>query len=423
MISVKGVKQVGSVTSGERGVNVTMIAAISASGNSVPPMFIFPRVHFKEHIIKGAPPGSVGAANPSGWSTAQIFLQYLDHFILHVKPTREMPQLIIMDNHESHVTIEAIDKAKESNIVLLTLPPHTSHKLQPLDHTVFGPFKACYSKALAEWMATPGNAGKPATIYEVADIAGRAYLNSFTLKNIVSGFRSTGITPFNSEILGDTDFLSSNVTDRAYNNSPAVEDLQAQPGTPTAPVPSPVAEYKSPEEVRPFPKAGERKMSRKGRRKGKSAILTSTPVKEELMALKVKVPSAKRKILESSTDEEDAPELSSSSDDGISDEQEDSDEVDKNSPIKSGDFLLIKCKGEKSEQNFVAKVLEVHDDGDLTVSYLKKMQKTDAFVLDEDSGETYSCSAEDVIEKLPKPSQVGGTKRARNLLKFPYKIF
>lgn len=38
-----------------------------------------------------------------------------------------------MDNHETHVSIQAITKAKENGIVLLTIPPHTSHKLQPLD--------------------------------------------------------------------------------------------------------------------------------------------------------------------------------------------------------------------------------------------------------------------------------------------------
>lgn len=60
VIAVKGEKQVGSATSGERGQNVTMIACINAIGNSVPPMFIFPRVNFKENIMMhGAPPGAI----------------------------------------------------------------------------------------------------------------------------------------------------------------------------------------------------------------------------------------------------------------------------------------------------------------------------------------------------------------------------
>jgi hypothetical protein len=41
------IKQLGSMTSGERGQSITMIAAINAVGNHLPPMLIFPRVHFK----------------------------------------------------------------------------------------------------------------------------------------------------------------------------------------------------------------------------------------------------------------------------------------------------------------------------------------------------------------------------------------
>jgi hypothetical protein len=79
ILCAKGTKQVGSVTSGERGINVTIIAAINAIGNHVPPMLIFPRVHFKHHIRIGAPAGSIGGANPSGWSNEVLFVKYLNH--------------------------------------------------------------------------------------------------------------------------------------------------------------------------------------------------------------------------------------------------------------------------------------------------------------------------------------------------------
>lgn len=87
-------------------------------------------------MLKGAPPGSVGEANQSGWSTEQIFRRYLDHFIAYAKPTKKRPVLLTMDNHEMHISIEIIDKASDNGIVLLTLPPHTSDNLQPLDRCV-----------------------------------------------------------------------------------------------------------------------------------------------------------------------------------------------------------------------------------------------------------------------------------------------
>lgn len=168
---------------------MTIIAAINAIGNSVPPVFVFPRVHFKDHMLKGAPPGSVGAAAPSGWSNETIFLQFMTHFIEHVKPTPERPVILLLDNHESHMNVRAISMAKKTGIIVVTFHPHTSHKIQPLDRTVFGPFKNVYDKAtMADWMVTPGNQGKPVTIYEIAELVGKAYPLAFTPSNITKGF-------------------------------------------------------------------------------------------------------------------------------------------------------------------------------------------------------------------------------------------
>ena len=68
-----GIKQVGRITSGERGKNITMCACVSAAGISLPHTFIFPRVNFRPHVLKGAPIESFGLANSSGWITNQLF--------------------------------------------------------------------------------------------------------------------------------------------------------------------------------------------------------------------------------------------------------------------------------------------------------------------------------------------------------------
>lgn len=152
ILAIKGIKQIGSMTFGERGINVTMISAINAIGNYVPPMLIFPRVFFKEHMIHGAPQGTIGATNQSGWSNEGLFLTYLKHFIEFTKPSKESPVLCIMDNHDSHISVPVIELAKTNGLVLLSLPPHTSHKMQPQDRTVLGPYKTFYNNAASAWM-------------------------------------------------------------------------------------------------------------------------------------------------------------------------------------------------------------------------------------------------------------------------------
>jgi hypothetical protein len=80
-----------------------LITAINAVGNHLPQMLIFPRVHYKEFMLKGAPVKSKGGANPSGLSNERLFMEFLDHFIEHAKPSKEEPVLLFLDNHESQV--------------------------------------------------------------------------------------------------------------------------------------------------------------------------------------------------------------------------------------------------------------------------------------------------------------------------------
>lgn len=54
ILAPKGQKQVGGVTSWERGRNITAVCAFSASGIYVPPMFIYPRKRMTPLLERGA---------------------------------------------------------------------------------------------------------------------------------------------------------------------------------------------------------------------------------------------------------------------------------------------------------------------------------------------------------------------------------
>ena len=201
IVTEKGKKQVGSVTSAERGELVTVACAVNATGNAVPPMFIFPRVRFKEYFMNGSPAGSIGHSTKSGWMNEEAFTIFLEHFIRHTNCSIDHPVLLILDNHKSHISLKAVTTAKENGVVMLTLPPHTSHRLQPLDKTVYGPLKTYFNRATDGWMRT--HPGRTVSIYEVAELVKQAFMPAMTPTNITSGFRATGIFPFNRNIFPD----------------------------------------------------------------------------------------------------------------------------------------------------------------------------------------------------------------------------
>lgn len=124
VIAKKGVKQVGAITSQERGTLVTACVAVNALGNSVPPMFIFPLKRYHEHFVRDGPPGCIGTGNKSGWMQEEDFLVFIKHFANYAKPSQDNRVLLILDNHSSHLFIPVIEFCKLNYITLLSFPPH-----------------------------------------------------------------------------------------------------------------------------------------------------------------------------------------------------------------------------------------------------------------------------------------------------------
>lgn len=58
------------------------------------------------------------------------------------------------------------------------------------------------------------NPGTPISIYNIAKIVEKAYPQAFVPSNIINGFERTGISPYNSCIFAEDDYLSSYLTDR-----------------------------------------------------------------------------------------------------------------------------------------------------------------------------------------------------------------
>lgn len=211
MIGRRGYRQIGKMTSAERGTLVTVALSVNAAGTFIPPFIVFPRVHFKEHFLRDGPIGCTGDANPSGWMMETNFLKFAKHFVHHVRCSNSNPCLLILDNHESHLSAAVLDYFKDNGVTLLSFPPHCSHKLQPLDRSVYGPLKKYVNSACDTWMATNK---RPMTIHDIPSILATTIPLAATPSNIMAGFRVSGISPMNRFVFSDSDFMPSYVTDR-----------------------------------------------------------------------------------------------------------------------------------------------------------------------------------------------------------------
>lgn len=159
---------------------------MSASGQFIPPFFIFPRIRMNEKLKAGGPPESCYVCNRRGWSTIETFSKWFDHFKF-AKPSATTPILLILDGHSTHTkNLEVLEKAKMNHVRIVSIPPHTSHRTQPLDISFMGPLKTNYAKALNKCLKQ--NTGKPVTLNNVATLVNEAYAKSATVSNAQNGF-------------------------------------------------------------------------------------------------------------------------------------------------------------------------------------------------------------------------------------------
>ncbi|XP_031358437.1 uncharacterized protein LOC116182078 [Photinus pyralis] len=240
-----------------------------------------------------APPGTLGLATPSGWMNSEIFIQVLDHFIKYSHSSKDNPSLLIYDNHESHISVQIVNKAREAGVKILTLPPHCSNRMQPLDVAVYGPFKAYFNAACDKWMLK--SPGTPL----IAECVAEAHCKAFTPANIISGFFKTGIMPFNPDIFTDADFIQSEVTNQPLNNHEvAGPSNTAEASNSNSPQldPSYILQREvtpprliSPEDIRELPKSNPRKQLRRARAKEQKNHLILDEAKEKPTKKKRKI--------------------------------------------------------------------------------------------------------------------------------------
>ena len=93
--------------------------------------------------------------------------------------------------------------AKENDVILFTLVPHTTHEMQPLDTAVFGPLKIYWRDACHDFMQA--NPGKVISKYTFSTLLNTAWMKAMVPKNIINGFRTSGVYPFNPKAVLDHD--------------------------------------------------------------------------------------------------------------------------------------------------------------------------------------------------------------------------
>ena len=140
---------------------------------------------------------SIGVS-PNGWTNNEIGLHWLKEVFDKYTKARTIGKyrLLILDGHGSHVTPAFDLYCTEIGIIVLCMPAHSSHLLQPLDVGCFSALKRSYGYHVEQLMRLHVNhidKQEFLLLYQ----QGRA--EALNEKNILIGFAATGLAPYNPD--------------------------------------------------------------------------------------------------------------------------------------------------------------------------------------------------------------------------------
>lgn len=190
-IHVRGDPNPITITTGNKA-QITIVACTSASGNYIPPMVIWDRKLLKQDWTTGEVAGTLHGMSSKGWMDMSLFEKWFKKHFLRYAPSIR-PLLLLLDGHSSHYSPTALRMAAEENVILFALPPNTTHLSQPLDKGVFGPLKVAWRRVCHTYLSE--NPGVIVSRSVFCELFNSAWQDAMTSKNIIAGFRTSGIYP------------------------------------------------------------------------------------------------------------------------------------------------------------------------------------------------------------------------------------
>ena len=159
--------------------------------------------------------------SPKGWTDQELGSLWLEKDFEPKTAARNISgkhRLLILDGHNSHCTHKFLHFAHKHDILVLCLPSHTTHALQPCDVGVFGPLATAWKAEVAK----ASRQHTPITKQNFLVHYHNARLKAMKPSTIIAAFRKTGIWPINADAIDPILFKpSENTTTESAQPIPA----------------------------------------------------------------------------------------------------------------------------------------------------------------------------------------------------------
>ena len=143
--------------------------------------------------------GTMIGATENGWISKKLFYIYGQRFVQKLRGwgllnDQTKKHLVLMDSHKTHLfNFQFMDLMRQNNIIVLAIPAHTSHLIQPLDDAPFASFKSSWYEAVR--LQTRESGARKLAKGDFFKLFTPAWEAGITVRNIRAGFAHTGVYP------------------------------------------------------------------------------------------------------------------------------------------------------------------------------------------------------------------------------------
>lgn len=177
---------------------VTVLETVNAVGDKLRPMVVHmgkePKTSWWGR--PGEIQGWLWEFSESGWSNNDIAMAWLNQIMIPAAQQADGPVVLLVDAHKTHLHAQWQIKARDNGIIIIYIPPHSSHILQPLDVAVYSHLAIAYRKHLHAKLSVATTTIKRAdfnAIYEQAREVG------MKKQYIQAGWSKAGLYPPNRD--------------------------------------------------------------------------------------------------------------------------------------------------------------------------------------------------------------------------------
>lgn len=224
VIAPVGHKYVYETAAGNEKEGITAMCGFSADGKALKPFLIFSYARIPKALRDSFPYEKATLdASKNGWMDSQRCTNYLKAVSEEIKsrginlPTEKV--LMFWDRHSSHLTLEVCQTAADLGIVLIALYPNSTFLTQPCDVAIFRSLKSHWNDVVREDKFN--DVCKNITKQEFPRVFLRAF-ERITAETVSSGFRATGIFPWNSDAIDFRKCIGGTQEKEAESNNEAV---------------------------------------------------------------------------------------------------------------------------------------------------------------------------------------------------------